>query len=133
MKKVLLLLAEGFEEIEAVTVVDVLRRGGVEVVVASIGEGRETRGAHGIAVKADALFSEAAAGDFDAIVLPGGGPGTERLRNKYACHDVQIRFLASLHFMRRPMKSLSFRAATAFSASSRFGICTKPKPLDLPL
>ena len=80
MARVLVPLADGFEEIEAVTVVDVLRRGGVEVVTASIGAA-EVRGAHGLSVKADALFADVSGGEFDAIVLPGGGEGTENLRN----------------------------------------------------
>ena len=52
MARVLMPLAEGFEEIEAVTIADVLRRGGVEVVIAAVGDALETRGAHGIAVVA---------------------------------------------------------------------------------
>lgn len=84
MARVLIPLAEGFEEVEAITIADVLRRGGVGVVLAAIGDELETCGAHGVVVKADALFSEAEAWDFDAIVLPGGGPGTERLRNSDA-------------------------------------------------
>ena len=79
MARALVPLAEGFEEVEAVTVVDVLRRGGVEVVLASIGEGLGTRGAHGITVTADAMFADVADEDYDAIVLPGGGEGTERV------------------------------------------------------
>ena len=84
MARVLIPLAEGFEEVEAVTVVDVLRRGGVGVVVAALGDALETEGAHGMVLTADARFSEAEAGDYDAIILPGGGPGTERLRNSDA-------------------------------------------------
>ena len=84
MARVLIPLAEGFEEVEAVTIADVLRRGGVGVVLASIGDELETRGAHGIAVTADAMFSDLESESFDAIVLPGGGPGTERLRNSDA-------------------------------------------------
>ena len=84
MARTLVPLAEGFEEIEAVTIVDVLRRGGVEVVLAAIGESRETCGSHGMTVVADALFSDVGDEDYDAIVLPGGGPGTERLRNSDA-------------------------------------------------
>ena len=80
MSRVLVPLADGFEEIEAVSVVDVLRRGGVEVVTASIGGVLEVKGAHGVVVKADALFGDVADGEFDAIVLPGGGEGTENLR-----------------------------------------------------
>jgi len=78
MAKVLIPLTDGFEEIEAVTVIDVLRRGGVEVTTAAIGESLEVQGAHGIAMKADALLSEAGEDDYDAIVLPGG-PGTPAL------------------------------------------------------
>jgi 4-methyl-5(b-hydroxyethyl)-thiazole monophosphate biosynthesis len=82
MAKVLVPLADGFEDIEAVTVVDVLRRGGVEVVTASIGDTVDVRSAHGIMMKADSLFGDVEGGDFDAIVLPGGGEGTENL---HAC------------------------------------------------
>ena len=82
--KVLVPLAEGFEEIEALTVVDVLRRGGVEVVTASVDGAREVQGAHGITVAADAAFDAAAEDVFNAMVLPGGGLGTENLRNSEA-------------------------------------------------
>ena len=80
MARVLIPLAEGFEEIEAVTAIDVLRRGGVEVVTASIGGDDIVRGAHGIEIAADAMFAEVADGKFDAILLPGGGAGTENLK-----------------------------------------------------
>lgn len=95
MANALVVLTDGFEDIEAITSVDVLRRGGVEVVTASLGEGLAVRSAHGVEVKADALFAEAAAADYDALVLPGG-PGTaalkasapllERLRRQKAEH-----------------------------------------------
>lgn len=79
MPRVLVPLARGFEEIEAVTIIDVLRRGGVEVVVAGLqGPGR-VEGAHGIAVEVpvglEAVLDEAS----DAVVLPGGEPGTTHL------------------------------------------------------
>ncbi len=77
-KTVLIVLAEGFEEIEAVTVIDVLRRADLEVVAAGVGK-KEVTGAHGISVKADILI-EAYRGDPDALVLPGGMPGAENLR-----------------------------------------------------
>ena len=80
MAKVLIPLANGFEEVEAVTVIDVLRRGGVEVVTASIHGSVEVTGAHGIALKADALFSDAVDDDYEAVLLPGGGEGTENLK-----------------------------------------------------
>ena len=63
--RVLVPLAEGLEEIEAVTIIDVLRRGGVEVVSASLGKGREVCGSHGVTLLADTLWP--ADGEFDAI------------------------------------------------------------------
>ena len=78
MAAVLVPLVEGFEEIEAVSIVDVLRRGGVEVVTAATGDGLEVTGAHGMAMKAEVSIAAVADGDFDAIVLPGG-PGTRGL------------------------------------------------------
>ena len=84
MAKVIVPLANGFEELEAISVVDVLRRGGVEVVMASIHDSLDVRGAHGVSVKADTLFADVADGDCDAIVLPGGGEGTENLKNSDA-------------------------------------------------
>ncbi len=89
MAKALVPLAKGFEEVEAVTIVDVLRRGGVEVVMASVRESAEVVGAHGLPMKADARLADVADGDFDAIVLPGGGEGTENLKNS----DLLIRRL----------------------------------------
>jgi len=80
MAKVLVPLAGGFEEIEALTVVDVLRRGSQKVVTASVDPGLSVVGAHGIEVKADALLDDVVDDAYDAIVLPGGGGGTERLR-----------------------------------------------------
>ena len=80
MSRVLLPLANGFEDVEAIAVVDVLRRGGVEVVTASIHDERIVRSARGIRMEADALFADAKDDSYDAIVLPGGGEGTENLK-----------------------------------------------------
>jgi len=77
---VLVPLANGFEDLEAIAVVDILRRGGVRVVTASVHETAEVRSAHGILMKADALFSEVGDASYDAIVLPGGGEGTVNLK-----------------------------------------------------
>ena len=79
--KVLVPLANGFEELEAIAVIDVLRRGGVEVVTASIHDSIDVKGAHGVCVKADSLFAEVSEDAYAAIVLPGGGEGTENLKN----------------------------------------------------
>jgi 4-methyl-5(b-hydroxyethyl)-thiazole monophosphate biosynthesis len=93
-KKVLVLLAPGFEEVEAVTPIDYLRRSAVEVTTAAIaaastgGENRDVRGSHGIVLRADAALEELAnrAGGLpalcrtlDAVVLPGGMPGASNL------------------------------------------------------
>ena len=84
MANALVPLANGFEEIEAMTIVDVLRRGGVQVVTASVHDTPDVKGAHGVAVRADALLSDVAAEPYDAVVLPGGGEGTENLKNSDA-------------------------------------------------
>ena len=76
----LVLLADGFEEIEAVTVIDVLRRGGVSVTAASIA-GSTVRGARGISLVADSSFEDEKLDDYEAIVLPGGMPGAATLRD----------------------------------------------------
>lgn len=74
------LLAEGFEEIEAVTVVDVLRRAEVETVIVGV-TGERVVGAHAIEIRADCRLEEIGARRFDAVVLPGGMPGAARLRD----------------------------------------------------
>ena len=79
MKKVYVFLADGFEEIEGLTVVDILRRGGVDVETVSIRETVEIRGSHGIELRADRLFGEDLLEKGDLFVLPGGMPGTKYL------------------------------------------------------
>ncbi len=80
-KRVLCLLFDGFEEIEAVTPIDLLRRAGLEVTVAAIGESLNIRGRSGIVIKADTpLGSSHTAGNFDLLLIPGG-PGVVFLRN----------------------------------------------------
>ena len=78
MPTVLVPLFEGFEEIEAVTIIDVLRRANIEVTTASLTTNIAI-GAHAIAITADKLLDEVDTSQFDAIVLPGGA-GTFRLR-----------------------------------------------------
>jgi len=79
MSRALVPMADGFEEIEALSVVDVLRRGGVEVVMASVSGSREVRGAHGVTVLADKSMEDVFDERFDAVVLPGGSVGTANL------------------------------------------------------
>ncbi len=79
MPKVLVPLAEGFEEIEAVSVIDIMRRGGIEVLVRAINFNMEVVGANGITLKAEGIVEGISADDIDMIVLPGGWSGTKAL------------------------------------------------------
>ena len=79
MEKAYIFLADGFEEIEGLTVVDILRRAGVEIQMVSIMGRKELTGSHGIPVVADAVFEEVDFSDGTLYVLPGGMPGTKRL------------------------------------------------------
>ena len=79
MSKALVFLAPGFEEIETATVVDVLRRAGVEVTVAGL-VGGAIDGGHAMKFVADKSIDEIVAKDFDAIICPGGNPGYKNLR-----------------------------------------------------
>ncbi|OYT72502.1 MAG: DJ-1 family protein [Chloracidobacterium sp. CP2_5A] len=81
MPKVLVPLAEGFEEMEAVIVVDVLRRADIAVVTASLTDNRAVTGSHGISVVADTTLDAALEERFDAVALPGGLPGAIHLRD----------------------------------------------------
>lgn len=78
-KKVLVPLADGVEEIEAVAVVDILRRAGCDVVTASV-DGPELKSRCGTRLVADAQFADVSGQSWDLVVIPGGGPGVERLR-----------------------------------------------------
>lgn len=81
MSKVYVFLAEGFEEIEGLTVVDLLRRANIETEMVSVMEGKQIKGAHGIKVTADSMFADVDFADADLLVLPGGMPGTLNLGN----------------------------------------------------
>ena len=77
--KVLVPLANGFEEIEAVTIIDVLRRAEIDVLVASLGEESLVKGANGITIQADVDIKSIDSKQLDMIVLPGGWDGTYAL------------------------------------------------------
>jgi protein deglycase len=81
MKKCFVFLAEGFEETEAVGIIDVLRRGELPVKVVSITGKNEVCGAHGITVLADTLFEQTSYDDAAMLILPGGMPGTRNLNS----------------------------------------------------
>ncbi|MBB3060602.1 DJ-1 family glyoxalase III [Microbulbifer rhizosphaerae] len=81
MAKVLVPIAEGSEEIEAVTIIDVLRRAGAEVTVASVMPEKHIRASRGVHIEADRLFRDLPEADWDLIALPGGAPGAEHFHD----------------------------------------------------
>lgn len=81
MARVLVPIADGSEEIEVVTIVDVLRRAKAEVTLASVMSNREIVASRGVAIQADCLLGECLNTDWALIALPGGMPGAEHLHN----------------------------------------------------
>lgn len=81
--KVVMLLANGFEESEAIVPADVLARAGAEVVLASVEDSIQVVGTHGIKITADCFISELDGEDMDALVLPGGLPGAQTLSDSF--------------------------------------------------
>ena len=84
-KNVLVLFAEGFEEVEAITPVDYLRRAGIDVTTAAIGKDLVVRGSHGIRITADTCLASLLEGgtltpaSWDGVIVPGGLPGADNL------------------------------------------------------
>jgi len=91
-KRIVMVLAPGFEEAEAVITADVLRRVGFDLVMAGLNN-IVVVGAHDIKITADAVLSELDTVDFDAVILPGGLPGSMNLRNSNELMD----FVHSVH------------------------------------
>ncbi|MBQ9390550.1 MAG: DJ-1/PfpI family protein [Lachnospiraceae bacterium] len=81
MSKVAVFMADGCEEIEGLTVVDILRRAGIKIDMLSIGDNLNVTGAHGIQFRADYLMTDKNSDDYDGVILPGGMPGTTSLEN----------------------------------------------------
>lgn len=88
MSKSFLFLADGFEETEALTTVDILRRAGMDIKTVSITASREVRGAHGVEVRADLTFKEADFGGSDWLITPGGMPGASNLHSFAPLNDL---------------------------------------------
>jgi len=101
MKRVLVPLAEGFEELEAVTIIDVLRRAGIEVVIASL-DASPVTGSHGIRLSADTPLAALMEQDFDMIALPGGMPGADHLKKDPRIAEIVRR----LHEKGRPVAAI---------------------------
>lgn len=87
-KKVLVPIADGTEEIEAVCIIDVLRRAGADVTAASV-DGLQITGSRGVKIVADCLIYGCMTTDYDLIVVPGGMPGAQRLSDA----DAVVRLL----------------------------------------
>lgn len=79
MRKVYQFMADGFEDIESLAAVDILRRGGVDVKTVSITGSEYVESSHGVTVKTDMLFEDVRLDDADLLMLPGGMPGAEHL------------------------------------------------------
>jgi 4-methyl-5(b-hydroxyethyl)-thiazole monophosphate biosynthesis len=107
-KRVLVPLAQGCEELEAVTIIDILRRGGLEVVTAGLDDAL-VKASRGTVLKPDVALDAVASESFDMVVLPGGMPGSEHLAN-----DARI---------------LSILAATAQHGAYTCAICAAPMVL----
>jgi 4-methyl-5(b-hydroxyethyl)-thiazole monophosphate biosynthesis len=102
MAKVYIFLANGFEEIEALTVVDLLRRASIDISMVSITGSLEVKGSHDIIVKADQLFEETDFNEADLLVLPGGMPGTAHLME----HQGLDKLLREFHSKNKNMAAI---------------------------
>ena len=87
-KKVLVPLAEGVEEIEVITIIDILRRANIEVIVASLTDHLEVKGGHNIVIKADTTLEKIINYEFDAIALAGGYGGMNNLKSDIRIIDM---------------------------------------------
>ena len=133
MPTVLVILANGFEEIEAMAPVDLLRRAGVEVTLASLPASRRVTGRSGVTVHADSGLSQLGGQSFDMIFLPGG-PGVKNLRADPRVGEVIRRHtpgesLAGRHLRRadRPARLRSARRPALHCALFR-GLGVDPDP-----
>ena len=90
MKKAIVFLANGFEEMEALGTIDILRRGGIEVTTVSITEETVVTGAHNVPVIADTTLDKATLNQADALILPGGMPGASNLNNSEAVKEALL-------------------------------------------
>lgn len=91
MARVVVPLADGFEEIEAMSIIDILRRADIEVVIAGLHDGPITS-ARGVKVIPDTTIDTIKAEDFDMIVLPGGQPGSDNLNADQRVRNLIVEF-----------------------------------------
>lgn len=118
MKTVLVPIAKGFEEIEAVSIIDVLRRAGLHVIVASLDENALVMGANAITIETDTAIKDVSADVIDMIVLPGGWGGTHLL-----AEDIHVQAL--LKAMDAKGKEIAAICAAPF-ALHKAGVLKEP-------
>ena len=92
MKKALIFLADGFEEMEAVTPLDFMRRAGLDAKFVSLAGTLSVTGSHGVTYRADMLFDEKVASEADMLILPGGLPGAQNLQDNEALGKLLLKF-----------------------------------------
>ena len=97
MAKVLVPIAEGCEELEAVTIIDLLRRAGIEVITAGL-EAGPVKASRGVVLMPDTTLDEALSQEYDMVVLPGGGPGSDRLDADDRIRDLLVKMANSEKF-----------------------------------
>lgn len=124
--KVLVPVAHGSESLETVTLVNILRRGGLSVTVASIESGLQIRGTREVAIVADALLADLGSQDYDAIIVPGGEQGaqalgehpglTARLKQQRMAHRWYGGICAAPALTLAPHELLDGKQATAYPA-----------------
>jgi 4-methyl-5(b-hydroxyethyl)-thiazole monophosphate biosynthesis len=141
MTRVLIPLAEGFEELEAVTVIDLLRRAGVEVVTAGLQVG-PVRGSRGTVLLPDASLEEVLEQAFDMVVLPGGLPGAhhldadERVHRLLHRHHAEGRFAAAICAAPKVLANaglLDGRSATSYPGAVTKDVFPEVRLLDAPV
>lgn len=108
MKKVGIFMADGCEEIEGLTVVDIVRRAKLEMTTISITDKREVTSSHNVTFLTDALASEVDFDGFDAIVLPGGMPGTLNLGASETVNKVIKKFAGEGKLLQRSVQRRVF-------------------------
>ncbi|MGQ1889945.1 DJ-1 family glyoxalase III [Thermophagus sp. OGC60D27] len=94
MKKAAIFIAPGFEEVEALTPADVLKRAGADVELISITEDKNVTGSHGITIVCDRVLEGKTVEEKDILILPGGMPGTKNLQNNHALKNLLIDYNA---------------------------------------
>lgn len=128
MKKVLVPVANGTEELEAITIIDVLRRAGCKTLIASV-NGLEVVTSHGVKLTADNSIADYADDTFDLIVLPGGMPGAENLANS----EILIKMLQAQEAAGRYVAAICASPFVVFEQKGIAADCKKtcyPSMLD---